>query len=243
MDRFDFTLETNRRWWDQEHPWSEDGDEWKDQARRCGKSYRAWKASVVERFLVRHATDARALEIGCGHGRWSEPLADVSRRLWLVDLSPSCVRYCRQRFSGRDHVETWITDGRTLPGRLTGRIDFVWSYDTLVHLKPELIQTYLEEIERILVPGGVAALHHAGRRHGTLWLAWLRRLGEPGRLLYRAVSMGTDERADGWRSDVSRRSFARMAESAGLDVEGQVDRWGDGFGVPRFGDVITELRK
>lgn len=183
------------------------------------------------------------LEIGPGHGRWSVELAGLARRLWLVDLSPSCIEACRRRLAGHENVEYSVTDGTTLPAALRERVDFVWSFAAFVHMSAAVTRAYLGEIASVLRPGGVAIVHHPGRRHSTLALGGLCRLGSPGRLAYRYVSMGFDEREDGWRSNVSGPVVREAAQAAGLVVERQARGWGDGCGVPRHRDLITTLRK
>lgn len=236
----------NLRMWDQAHLWPEDGDEWKGQAVVCGVPYEDWKASLVERLIVPYLPPGgAAMEIAPGHGRWTGYLAARAGRLILVDLSPSCLARCRERFAGRPDMEFHVTDGRSLPAGLDGQLDLVWSFDSFVHIAPDDIAGYLADFRRVLKPGGVAVIHHANRRHSTLWLAPIRQWGPAFTYLYRAISIGVQERIDGWRSPVSGRLFARMAREAGLEVTEQFQRWGEGdrYGVPRHNDLVTVMRR
>ncbi len=236
----------NLNLWNQEHAWLEHGDEWKGQADSCGVPYPEWKASVVDRLITPYAKPGSTiLELAPGHGRWTEALSSLAGRLILVDLSPGCIEECRRRFEGRDRLETYVNDGRSLPPGLDCQVDLVWSFDSLVHVAPREIQNYLFEIHRVLKPGGFAVIHHANRRHWTLPLAPLRSLGPTWALLYRYLSMGTEESADGWRSAVSVKLFRTMATRAGLSVLENLSRWGDGnrYGVPRHNDRVTILVK
>lgn len=249
------TVDANLTKWDQDHNWRQDGDEWKGQARFCGQPYEKWKASLVEHFIVPNVhSDSVVLEIAPGHGRWSKEILGRCKELILVDLSPSCIEHCQQEFAAEDHVTYIVNDGKSLPGVEDGHVDFVWSYDSFVHIDGETIGRYLAEIERVLKPGGKAIIHHAGRRHGTLWLSFLRDGGGPRRKqLYKRLSMERPqpkkgkgkEDTDGWRSDVSKRLVAKLAKDNGLTVDDQVRWWGpnDKFGVPRFGDWITIFSK
>lgn len=240
------SIEANIRILNEHHSWSEDGDEWKGQAEACGVAYDDWKASVVERLITPYVRrNMTIVEIAPGHGRWTEFLRPHAKTLMLVDISPACLSHCRTRFEGDTNLETYQTDGRSLPIELEDGVDLVWSFDSFVHIDPADIRGYLQEIRRVLKPGGTAVLHHAGRRHAALPLAGLRRLGRLGKLAYRVASMGFDEKSDGWRSDVSARLVREMAERAGLRVLEQFTRWGDvkAFGVPRFRDSISVLRR
>ena len=106
----------NLNLWNQEHAWLEHGDEWKGQADSCGVPYPEWKASVVDRLITPYAKPGSTiLELAPGHGRWTEALSSLAGRLILVDLSPGCIEECRRRFEGRDRLETYVNDGRSLP--------------------------------------------------------------------------------------------------------------------------------
>ncbi|MEM1181705.1 MAG: class I SAM-dependent methyltransferase [Acidobacteriota bacterium] len=240
------SIENNLRVWDSEYHWSHDGDEWDGQARVCGQPYDAWKRSVVETFLVPNlAASSRVLEIGPGHGRWSKEIVDRCGELILVDLSPSCLEHCRELFKGRKDVSYQVTDGASLPNVASESIDFLWSYDVFVHMEPGVVASYLTEAQRVLKPDGRAIVHHAGRRGALLPLRFLRRFGQAGTALYDRLSLGPTASDGGWRSDVSRSLFQRLAKRSGLKVDEQIDRWGPSgeFGVPRYRDAVTLLSK
>jgi len=240
------SVKWNRYW--ERYDWPQDGDEWSLQAAWCGQPYETWKASVQEAFLRPNLTPASvALEIAPGHGRWSEFLVEHAARVHLVDLNPSCIEFCQRRFAGREHVSYAVNDGTSLPGLEPDSVDFAWSYDSFVHMEADTIGAYLRELRRVLRPGGRAVIHHAGRRHATLPLGFLIRLGPPGRWLFKLISIRRDTGGmhDGDRSLVSRELFARLAREAGLELLFQVDSWGDRarFDCKRFNDVVTGLRK
>lgn len=249
------TVENNLAKWDQEHGWRKDGDEWTGQAKYCGQPYDAWKSSLVETFIHPNvSSDSDVLEIAPGHGRWSKEMVDRVKHLTLVDLSPSCIDHCKEIFESYDHVDYVVNDGRSLPGVPDGSVDFVWSYDSFVHMDADTIGSYLAEIDRVLKPGGRAIIHHAGRKHGYMWLSFLTDRGPRGKRWYKKLSMERPDAkgakkfkddTDGWRSDVSKRIVAQRARNAGLTVEDQLRFWGPNkeFGVPRFGDWITVLAK
>ncbi len=240
------TIENNLKVWDSEYPWTRDGDEWDGQARLCGQPYEAWKRSIVETFITPHiSASSRVLEIGPGHGRWSKEMVDRCQELVLADLSPACIEYCKGLFKDREHVAYQVTDGRSLPDLADGSIDFVWSYDVFVHMEVAAVAAYLAEMHRVLSAGGRAIVHHAGRRHAGLPFRFLRRFGQGGTKLYNLLSLGQTGDDDGWRSDISRSLFRKLALRRGLSVLKQIDRWGEHeeFGVPRYRDAITLLSK
>lgn len=238
------SVEANLREWDQQHSWSADGDEWSGMAGYCKQPYPDWKNALVETFIEPYVTaESSVLEIAPGHGRWADTLTQLARRTTLVDLSPSCIDFCRNRFSDRTGVTYVVNDGLSLPGVPDGSIDFAWSFDSFVHMQPDVIGGYLRELSRVLVPGGVAVIHHAGRRHAVLPVARVRGWGKPGRWAFAMASLGRPR--DGWRSDVSRPLFSELARSAGLEVVGQTQAWGPAreHTVKRYNDWVSTLRK
>lgn len=234
--------------WDKTYDWSQGGDEWTGQAEYCGQPYEEWKRALLETFVAPHLEpESVALEVAPGRGRWTEFLVQHAAKVHLFDLNESCIEACRQRFEGADHVTYCVNDGASLPGVADESVDFVWSYDSFVHMEADTIAAYLGEFSRVLRPGGRAVIHHAGRRHATLPLGFMLRLGSFSRYVYKLLSMKRDTmgRPDGKRSVVSRELFAQLASGAGLQVQSQVDSWGDQgqHTCKRFNDFVTSMQK
>jgi SAM-dependent methyltransferase len=203
----------NRRRWSG-YDWSGGGEEW--------NASPEWKQALIDDVLARWVpVGTSALEIGPGAGRWSQALAARASRLVLVDVSERPLELCRERFNGDTRILYILSSGSDLPGVEDGSIDAVWSFDVFVHVAPRDQAAYLEEIARVLAPGGTAVVHHSdGRNRGQL----------PSRR--------------GWRSPMSRALFAALAVERGLRVECQLDSWGPGghFDLSAYADVITVLR-
>jgi len=240
------TVENNLQVWDSDYTWPKDGDEWDGQAKRCDKSYEAWKQSLVQAFIQPNVDrSSTVLEIGPGHGRWSKEIAPLCGHLILVDLSPSCIEHCRVLFRERPDTTFVVNQGKELTGIPDASVDFLWSYDVFVHIGREEIGAYFREIHRVLRPNSRAIIHHAGRRHLFLPLRFLRSSATVGNRLYNYLTISDFGDDDGWRSDVSRLLVRKLAKSQGLIVEEQVHRWGKNreFGVSRFHDAISILRR
>jgi ubiquinone/menaquinone biosynthesis C-methylase UbiE len=239
------TVDWNRQIWGEQHSWAEDGDEWSGMAAFCRQPYPEWKATLVERFLTPYAGGARILEIGPGHGRWAELLAERATRLTLVDINQSCLDFCRERFGTNPHVAYHLTDGWKLDFLEPGSVDFIWSFDSFVHMDAPVVEGYISEFGRVLAPGGTVVIHHAAK---PPWVLALRpvtgRLGKPGRVLQRFLVQHR-LRGDGFRSDVSAAMVARWAEQAGLRVREQTDSWGDSgqYTVKKYRDCISVLER
>jgi SAM-dependent methyltransferase len=71
------------------------------------------------------------------------------------------VRGSRERFRGDDRLRFHVNDGKALVGVADDSADFVFSFDSLVHVEQDVMAAYLAEIARVLTPGGVAFLHHS----------------------------------------------------------------------------------
>src|SRR5262249_47692758 len=151
------TIEENLIVWDREYAWPLHGDEW---STRFGGTNALWWFTIhprIHRFLPAR----RVLEIGPGHGRCTERLLDCWHALALVDLSPTCLEKCKTRFSGKQNVTYHITDGKSLAMLPRNSVDFVFSFDSLVHAEADVIQSYIEQLASILAPQGAAFIHHS----------------------------------------------------------------------------------
>jgi SAM-dependent methyltransferase len=213
------TLEQNR-FWDRYH-WPQDGDEWTDQAAYCRIDYAVWKRDLIEAFIVPNAAgNSTVLEVGVGHGRWTPFLARGAKRYIGIDFNPSCIDFCRRRFVDLANADFHLTNGRSLAPVAGGSVQFVWSYDSFVHIEPDLTEDYLAEFARVLAQGGRCSIHHPG-------------------------TPDPRQRAVGGRSEVTRESFARLAEASGLRILSQVDSWGPGNRSNNrlFADCISTIEK
>ncbi len=240
------TIDNNLKIWDEQYAWPQDGDEWSGQARRCNQPYEKWKQSIIDGFIKPNVSETSdVLEIAPGHGRWSEQLIASSLHATLVDLSPACIEFCRERFGSFDNVSYLANDGKSLTGVADDSIDFIWSFDAFIHMNADVVDSYFAEVRRVLKPDGTAYIHHAGRRHVFLPLSFLRDMGRPGRKLYKMLTMGKYNDDDGWRSDMSRQTIAELAAKNGLSVQRQLQSWGENgeFSFEKYGDYISVLRK
>lgn len=128
-----------------------------------------WRAFIFPRLL--DLDFSRTLELAPGHGRNSVRLKDLAQELHLVDINESCIEACRQRLADHDgpcRIHYHVNDGKSLPVS-SGSITLFYSWDSMVHFDAQPLLTYLEEIRRVLIPGGHAFIHHSNygdRSHG-----------------------------------------------------------------------------
>ena len=151
------SLEWNKTIWDKGHDWNQEGDEW---SAAWGSAEAQWYGSIFPR-LHGILPVASILEIGPGHGRWTQFLARHCERLELVDISETCIESCRRRFAAEKHIGFHVNDGASLDMIDDESIDFVFSFDSLVHTEDDVMGTYLTEIAKKLTAGGVGLVHHS----------------------------------------------------------------------------------
>lgn len=150
----------NIAYWGGEYDWPHGGEEWSE---AWGGSFAQWWGVIAPR--IASSLPAKSIvEIAPGYGRWSRFLISASDRYRGYDLSPSCVSRCREVFSavteGKD-VDFLVNDGSSLGSEADASVDFVFSFDSLVHIEMDLVRAYLAEIGRVLKVNGRAFLHHS----------------------------------------------------------------------------------
>jgi ubiquinone/menaquinone biosynthesis C-methylase UbiE len=145
------TVTQNRKTW-QIYDWSQQGEEWTISPE--------WKQRFIDELLLPNIPlESRVLEIGPGAGRWTEHLIPRASKLTLVDVTPECIRLCRERFG--DRAEYHVNDGSDLSFVPDASIDRIWSFDVFVHIAPDDIGKYVSQFHRVLTPGGIAVIHHS----------------------------------------------------------------------------------
>jgi SAM-dependent methyltransferase len=103
--------------------------------------------------------DTVAVEIGVGGGRVAALVAPLVRRLHCIDLSPEMLARAREKLAGANNVDFLLVDEPQLPHEWSDGIDFVYSFDVMVHLDLKTIWAYFGECARVLRPGGLVMAH------------------------------------------------------------------------------------
>jgi SAM-dependent methyltransferase len=121
----------------------------------------------VEVLLLARYRDAlagRVLELGCGAGRLTGYLTQLSDRVEGLDVSQEMVDYCRTRYP-RGHFDTG--DLRDLSGYATGSLDVVAApYNVIDVLSEEERLVLLGDLHRMLAPDGLLIVSSHNRGHG-----------------------------------------------------------------------------
>jgi SAM-dependent methyltransferase len=129
---------------------------------------RYWWYEGSMRFILSALRDigvgetVRVLDAGCGTGGLLRRLAP--RRSWGIEIAPEGIRHCRRRGLG-NIVQASVTE---LPFR-SDSFDVVLSIDVLVHEWIGDDHEALQEMQRVLIPGGFVLIQVAA--HRALWSA------------------------------------------------------------------------
>lgn len=166
------------------------------------------------------------LELAPGHGRNTEKLRRIAKSITLVDVNRNCIEACRKRFGQAMEscsFHYFVNNGRSLSMVADESISFVYTFDSMVHFDKSVVREYVQEIARILQPGGKAFLHHSN---------------------YGSIAPNSDwAHNPGNRSDMSAEIMRQYAQEQGLEIAFQrLSGTQDGWGIDDL-DVLTLLRR
>jgi len=226
-------VESNLSVWEQTWDWSGAGDEWSSW---WGDTPALWHGALLPR-LHAFLPAAKILEIAPGYGRWTQYLKDACERLVVVDLAERCIDHCRERFATASNIEYHVNDGRSLDMVADRSVDLAFSFDSLVHVEADVLESYFTELARTLRPDGVALIHHSiAGDYGRL-NALVRRI--PEKVRRPLVNRGVLIDAYAWRAEsVTAAGVRAHCERVGLACASQ-ERINWEHGGPFLIDALT----
>ena len=141
----------------------------KTQATGSPEYFEAAEKDAKERYeelikpFIPSLNGLNCLEIACGHGRIASQVLknNEPNHLQLIDINPDNIKFVLNRFKGRDEVHAEVNNGIDLRNLEDQHYNFVYSFDSMVHFNRELIELYINEIKRVLTPGGQAYIHYS----------------------------------------------------------------------------------
>jgi ubiquinone/menaquinone biosynthesis C-methylase UbiE len=119
-------------------------------------------------------TPGTIVEIGPGAGRFTEVLLPKCQKLIAVDTSPTMIELLKERFADESKIEYHLSKGKGLPEIPDASVDAAFSYGVFVHLQHWDIFNYLQELNRVLKPGGKALIQHSNTFSELGWKEFLR---------------------------------------------------------------------
>lgn len=94
------------------------------------------------------------LDLGCGIGRMTAPLAIHFDRVVGVDISSQMIERAQALHAEVDNASFYVNSGADLSLFRDEEFDLVCSYSVLPHLPPDVVDAYFKEIGRVLKRGG-----------------------------------------------------------------------------------------
>lgn len=103
-----------------------------------------------------------SLEIGPGNGMFSKELR-AWRKNFFLELLPSVEKRLRRRFKPAEQKRLlfYYTNDYECANIPQNSCNFIFSWDTFVFFSTNMIQHYLHNLKRVLVPGGYMFIQYA----------------------------------------------------------------------------------
>lgn len=153
MEKF-YNIE-EQRYWNKEESFTQDGNEWSERFGSTDSLYNQLLRDKVNLYC-----QGDGLEIAPGWGRITEYLLPVSKSLSILDLNEVPVSKCVAKFGNRIKAY-YVGDGKSLSAINNISLDFVFSFDSFVHIHWNVFEEYIKEFSRVLKLDGYGVIHHA----------------------------------------------------------------------------------
>jgi ubiquinone/menaquinone biosynthesis C-methylase UbiE len=224
-------LDENKLRWNQTYNWQQGGHEW---SAPWGHTNMQWYGTILPR-IHRFLPAQTVLEIGPGFGRWTQFIKGFCENLILVDISEKCIQACKERFASHPHIQYYVNDGKSLDFISEQSIDFVFSFDALVHAEADVMEVYINQLARKLKKDGIGFIHHSNVGEYRLYYSLISKIPKGKRYLERLGLL--DPICTSWRaSNMTSGKFCEYAEKSGLQcITQEIINWN----TRRLIDCIT----
>ncbi len=191
-----------------------------------------WYGSLLPRIHAFLPT-VTLLEIAPGYGRWTQYLKDLCQQLIVVDLSEKCIAACQERFADCSNISYAVNDGLSLDMVPDESIDFVFSFDSLVHAEKNVFDAYLPQLRFKLKKNGVGFIHHSNMGE---YASYYKNAQD--RAPKNLQILGIERVFPGWRAHtMSAETFAKVAGAAALQcINQELINWVD---IPQLIDCMS----
>ena len=159
----------------------------------------AYSARQVETALDLHKSD-RVLELGCGVGRIGHLLAPKVAHWEGADISANMLRVAKERLAAHGNVGFTELARTTLAPIVDASIDKAYCVAVFIHMDKEDFYLYLEELARVVKPGGLIYFDTWNLASKVGWRRYALEVAQ-----YRGADIGT-------RKDVARNQFSTPDE-------------------------------
>jgi ubiquinone/menaquinone biosynthesis C-methylase UbiE len=114
----------------------------------------------------------RVLELGCGVARIGRELAPICAHWTGVDISGNMIERASERTAHLDNVSLYRLDHSSLEMIPDDSIDKAYSIAVMCHMDKEDLYLYLEELQRVVKPGGMIFVETWNLAHPVGWKRW-----------------------------------------------------------------------
>ncbi len=215
------TIKEHIKYWDENYDWRERGDEW---SAPWGGVDMQWYFTILPR-IHSFVPTGTILEIAPGFGRWSQFLVHLCKNLILVDSSEKCIEACKERFKSFSNITYHVNNGKSLEMIPDASIDFVFSFDSLVHAEDEVIEAYLNQLIKKLKKGSAGFMHHSNIGEYKTFFSFVKRI--PSRIRVILIVLGLIDFLDHGRAySMTAEKFRQYAKKAGFQcVKQEIINW------------------
>jgi SAM-dependent methyltransferase len=116
--------------------------------------------SIAERHGAQIISATKILDWGCGCGRLTRHLQEKGMDAVGIDIDPFNISWCQQNLDAEAFQTTDLFPPTSFPA---GSFDLVIANSVLSHLTLDAMEAWLDEIYRLLRPGGLALLSYHGQ--------------------------------------------------------------------------------
>lgn len=172
-----------------------DGSPDEDILRHTGK----WSAAQV-RAALDIGPEHRVLDLGCGVARIGRELAPHCREWIGVDISENMLECARPRLEGIDNVQLHQLQRSSLDPVDDDSVDRAYCIAVFCHMDKEDLYLYLQDLYRVLAPGGLIFVETWNLAHPAGWNFWR----------YEPLNWSKKDQRE--RKDVARNQFCTPEE-------------------------------
>jgi ubiquinone/menaquinone biosynthesis C-methylase UbiE len=118
-------------------------------------------------FAMELVAGKKVADIACGSGYGTQMLARAgARSVHGMDISEEAVEFARTQYNA-PNVTYSVANAQELTAISDGEFDVIVSFETIEHLQD--VEAYLDEMKRVLRPGGVFVVSTPDRRLASFW--------------------------------------------------------------------------
>jgi len=159
-------LEYNRRVWGDAANWIDRdkyGYQWSGGLKQAASDISRFADAFLKPY-TNGRYDHRVLEVSPGAGRFTAELIRYAARLDLLDMNHACLDICKERFKYYPlEIDFLHNDGQSCDILRERSYSLIASFDSMVHMHPDIIEGYICQLAPRLEPNGIMWLDHSGK--------------------------------------------------------------------------------